>query len=346
MHIELLPSELVTDIFLALPTISSVIALSSTCHRFRQVFTSSKRLLILSQAAENEFGPTQDIIQMVTHNASQPAHLRRTVPLSFALIRSIVKVGRVATKWEAVYPSKKWKSDFENRRSISDDERLRLRRALYRLWLFSRAFHDGTTLRWMRSIPTLQHERTLLLRNFNSVELAEMLDVHNMLRDTISNNICPSNGTVNRKFQKRFPNSNHQLIFNTHLNFPPPSSFVQDGAYHCSEVAASKWHNKYVPTANHEPGAEGWGDDILHYYVIEDMLKLDPEQLMFLKENAPFKRQVEDHIRSQGDWFDNNGETFVQTLQQVIHDRGQEMDEFKDAIEDGELGVALKERVL
>jgi hypothetical protein len=343
MHIEFLPSELVTDIFLALPSISSVIALSWTCHHFRQIYTSSKRLLILSQAAENEFGPTQDIVQLVTHNSSQPAHLRRSVPLSDSLVRSIVKVGRVAAKWEAIYPFKKWKADFENRRSITDDERFRLRRALYRLWLFSRAFHDGAILRWMRSLPALHHERTLLLRNFDSIELAEMLDVHNMLRDTISNNICPSNGTVSRKFQKRFPNSNYQLLFNTNLNFPPPSSFVPEGTHYCSEVAASKWHNKYIPTANHEPGAEGWGDDILHYYIVEDMLKLDPEQLIFLKENAPYKSQVEAYIRSQGDWFDNNGETFVQTLQQVVRDRGQEMDEFKEAIEDGELGVALRE---
>jgi hypothetical protein len=29
-------------------------------------------------------------------------------------------------------------------------------------------------------------------------------------------------------------------------------------------------------------------------------------------------------------------------LQQVVRDRGQEMDEFKEAIEDGELGVALR----
>lgn len=341
MHFDLLPSELVTDIFLYLPTVESVIALSSTCRHFHQVYASSNRLRILSQAAEHEFGPTQDIIQLVTHNASQPAHIRRSVPVSDALIRSVVKAGRVAAKWEAIYPFKKWKSDYQNRRSITHQERFRLRRALYRLWLFSKAFHDGTILRWMRNMPAFQHERAMLLHNFNAMELAEMLDVHNMLRDTISNNICPSNGTVSRKFQKRFPNSSYQLLFNTHLN--GPSSFVPDGAYYCSEVASSRLHNKYVPTANHEPGGEGWGDDILHYYVVEDMLKLDPEQLMFLKEHAPYKSQVEIYLKSQGEWFDNNGETFVQTLQQVITDRGQDMDEFREAIETGELGVALKE---
>ena len=343
MHFELLPTEVVTDIFLCLPSVSTVIALSSTCRHFHHIYASSKKLLILSQAVEHEFGPTQDIIQLLTQNASQPAHLRRSVPINDALVRSIVKVGRVAAKWEAIYPFKKWKTNYDIRRSITPQERFVLRRALYRLWLFSRAFHDGTVLRWMRNMPTFQHERAMLLHNFNAIELAEMLDVHNILRDTVSNNICPSNGTVSRKFQKRFPNSNYQLLFNTHLNFPPPSSFVPDGNYYCSEVASSKWHNKYVPTANHEPGAEGWGDDILHYYVVEDMLKFDPEQLMFLKENAPYKSQVEAYVRSQGDWFENNGETFVQTLQQVIRDRGQDMDELRDAIEDGELGVALKE---
>jgi hypothetical protein len=341
MHISLLPSELIADVFLNLPTVSSVLAFSSTCHRFRQVFTLSKRLSILYQAAENEYGPTKDIVHIVTHNSSQPAHLHRTVPLSDSLIRSVISIGRIAAKWEAVYPFKKWRADYAHRRSISDLERFRLRRALYRLWLFSRAFHDGSVSRSMRSMPAAQHERTLLLHNFSSIELAEMLDVHDMLRHTISSNICPSNATVARKFQKRHPNSNYQLLFNTHLNFAPPSSFVPNATHYCSDVAASSWHNKYVPTANHEPGAEGWGDDILHYYVVEDMLKLDPEQLMHLKEHTPYKSQVESFVKGLGDWFDNNGETFVPTLHQVIRDRGQDVDDFEESIRDGELGVAL-----
>ena len=94
MYFDTLPTEIITQIFLSLPNISSAIALASTCYRFHTVFHSSKRLLILNEAAEKEFGPVDDITQIVTHNTSQPAHVKRDVPLSDALIRQIVKIGK------------------------------------------------------------------------------------------------------------------------------------------------------------------------------------------------------------------------------------------------------------
>lgn len=99
---------------------------------------------------------------------------------------------------------------------------------------------------------------------------------------------------------------------------------------------------------SHEVGAEGWGDDIPHYYVVEDYLKLDPAQILYLKENAPLKGMVENYVRSlchEYDWFSNNGETWVQTLEFVLDERGEDVGEFMDAIAEGELGVAVAEVV-
>jgi hypothetical protein len=73
------------------------------------------------------------------------------------------------------------------------------------------------------------------------------------------------------------------------------------------------------------------------------MLKLDPEQIMWLKENAPLKGMVEGYVRSLGDWFENNGETWVPTLEWVLNQRGEDVGEFMGAIADGELGVAINE---
>lgn len=341
MLLEDLPNEILTHVFLYLPTVSSAVALSETCRQFRSIFTSSKRLLILQEAAEQEFGPLHDIVQLVTYNASQPAHIVRPVPTSEALIRSAIKIGRVAVRWEDLYPFKKWKLDYENRRLLNDRERFVLRRALYRLWLFTHAYHNRHHTRTARAAPQSMLERASLLHNFDNHELAEMLDVHNVLRDTIKNNVCPSNGTIRRKFQKRFPESNHQLLFNIHLNYPAPSAFVPD-TYCNTPNIVSKFHNKWAPSRVHEPGAEGWGDDILHYYVIEDMLKLDPAQILHLKDHAPYKGQVELYVRNLGEWFDNNGETFCQTLEFVVSQRGGEMHQVKEDIEHGMLGVALQ----
>lgn len=198
--------------------------------------------------------------------------------------------------------------------------------------------------------------RAALLHNWNTWELAEIADVNAVIREVVHSNICPSNGTIARKFKKRFPDNEHSLLFNIHLNYPPPqthnpfaahyqitpnslSSHFNNTSTYTSRYATSKF--SLLP--NHEIGAEGWGDDIPHYYVIEDMLKMDPEQIMWLKENAPLKGMVEGFVRSLGDWFENNGETWAPTLEWVLSQRGEDLGEFMGAIEAGELGVAVDE---
>ncbi|KAF2219699.1 F-box domain protein [Elsinoe ampelina] len=346
MCLDDLPTETIINIFLHTPTVQSALALSSTCHRMRTIFKSSKRLLILSQAAENQYGPLKDAFQVITYNESQPAHISREAPLSDALIKSVVALGQVAARWEDIYPFKRWKDNYAARRTLTPDERFILRRAIYRLWLFSKAHHNSAHSRLLRISPHATRERALLLHNFNTGELAEMLDVHNILRDVVSNNICPSNGRVRRKHHDRFPDNRHPLIFSVHSPFSPSNNdhYATSEAFynHCRvDNYGSNYHKKFIPTRTHDPGGEGWGEDINHYYVVEDMLKLDPGQILYLKEHAPLKMQVEGFIRGLGDWFDNNGETFCQTLSMVIYQRGREMDDIKTAVDEGILGVAI-----
>lgn len=103
----------------------------------------------------------------------------------------------------------------------------------------------------------------------------------------------------------------------------------------------------------------GWGDDISHYYVVEDMLKLDPGQLLYLFESATgnsltaspalgfvihdsdaslskVKRgAVEAFVGGLGDWFENNGETLVETMSGVLEGRGEDLMELKEEVMDG-----------
>ena len=340
MYFDEFPSEIITQVFLHLPNITSTIALASTCHRMNGVFHSSKRLLFLSEAAEAEFGPVGDIVQLLTHNDSQSAHIWRDVPISDALLHQIVKVGRIAQRWEGIYPFKKWKSDFAERRLLTDHERYLVRRAIYRIWLYSKAYHNYHHIRTCRALPQIMQERVQLLHNFGTAELAEMLDVQFVIRDMMANNICPSNGKIRQKFQRRFPESNHQLLFNIHLNYPlAPSSFVPDHSHYNSALGSQKYHSPLAPSRLHEPGAEGWGDDIGHYYVVEDMMKLDPEQVLYLKDNCPLKSHVESYVREFGDWFINNGETLSETAAFVVRQRGGDFEGLKGLIEDGESGI-------
>ena len=346
-----LANELVLHILQSCTSIDDVLNLASTCQHFRKVFAASQKLPILYQAAEAQFGPLQEAIQIVTHNSSQPAHIIRSVPLSLALLKQLSKIGSAAKKWEDIYPLRKWKDRFEDRRLLTTNERFQLRRAVYRLWLYTKAFHNTRYTRLTRMHRHNILERAELLHNWSSTELAEIEDMRLVIRDVLSHQICPSNGTIQRKFRKRFPDIDQQLLFNIHLNYPPPINSTFQAHFHSTHQLSpsakffpgnikAAQHLKYVSTPYHEPGGEGWGDDIPHYYVIEDMQKLDPGQIIWLKENAPLKDMVECYVRGLGEeWFKNNGETFGQTFEWVLQERGEDAEEVRAAILDEELGI-------
>lgn len=362
MLLEFLATELVLHVFYSCDSVSDVLNLSQTCRRFHHIFSTSQKLPILTNAVELEYGPLHDIIQLVTQNLSQPAHLIRQAPISINLLEQILHVGRVAKKWEEIYPIKKWKVDYENRRSLTSTERCNLRRAIYRLWLYSRAFYGPSFPRTSRSIPLVIRERAELLHNWSTGELAEIEDLRLVIRDVVQNHICPSNGTIQRKFHKRYPDATSSLLFNIHVNYPLPASNTafsesdnnldtiffnsrsfknyDSQTFRHSKNPPNKYATKFRSDLYHEPGLEGWGDEIPHYYVVEDMLKLNPGQILWLRENALLKEQVERYIKSMGEWFENNGETFAQTLEWVVNERGEDITSFRDAISDGELGIA------
>lgn len=351
MSFNILATELLLHIFRSCESIHDVLNLALTTRRLHHVYRHSNKLQLLADVAEREFGPLHDIAQIVTQNQSQPAHVARTAPISDPMLKQMVRIGRVAQKWETIYPVKKWRIDYENRRSLTSLERFRLRRALYRLWLYHRAFHTRAYDRFSRNLRAVVHERAQLLHNWSPGELAEIEDVRAVVGDVVQNHICPSNGTIQRKFRKRYPEGNHQLAFNIHLNYPSPdpgSTFGPDKraeqpfySAHPSTTRESpaKYRSRFRNDLFHDPGAEGWGDEIPHYYVVQDMMKLDPGQVLWLREYAPMKEQVEVFVQSLGEWFRDNGETFGDTLEWVMAERGEDVGEFRAAIAGREVGV-------
>ena len=98
---------------------------------------------------------------------------------------------------------------------------------------------------------------------------------------------------------------------------------------------------------------EGWGDEIAHYYVVEDMLKLNPGQLMHLFDSVTgfngdctvcgSKSMVESYVAGLGDWLENNGETLAETIGFVVGERGGDVTELKEFVEAGWAGIARRE---
>ena len=380
MRLDDLPTELLLHIYRSAPTIPSVLALASTNRRLHATLAPSQKLPVLFAAAERQFGPLRDAVQLVTHNASQPAHIPRAVPHSLALLRQLQSVGAVARRWEALYPLHRWRRDFERRRALRPAEARRLRRAVYRLWLYGRAFHTAAHARGARMRPELLRERAALLHGWGAGELAEVEDVRDMLRNVLRWRICPSNGTVLRRYRRRYqdwPGEGDESDeddgewWNRGQDYGSRNSAVAslDGPlFHAarSQAAMVQTHFYSTPAAasvvrysqphghswgyastNTKPdamllAAEGWGDEVPHYYVLEDMLKLDPGQILWLRDHAPCKSLVEGYVKELGEWFENNGETFGQTLEWVLAERGEELGELKDALERKACGIVIE----
>lgn len=373
MQFSDLANELVLHILQSCDSIPDVLNLAATCHHVRMIL-ASQRLPTLFLAAEAQFGPLADATRLVTHNASQPAHIPRpSPPISLALLNRLVSVGRVANKWVAIYPRYKWRSPYSaSRRLLTSAESYCLRRACYRLWLYTLAFHTRLHPGITRHSPPIVHTRATLLRPWPTPHLAEMLDLQSIFRQVLDSKICPSNGTVRRRHVARFPDSNPAvgLRYNDQTVQLARQRVRAYAHVYNSPLFAEK------PAANHDEALGGWGDEISQYYVVEDMLKLDPGQLLFLLESVtgiddtgvgtvrgsrlPAEDEcgrvegawgliewpggggtcgvVESFVSRLDDWFENNGETCKETVAWVLEDRNEDVEKVKE-----EMGIVMED---
>ena len=366
MNINDLANELLLHIFQSAPTISTVFALSLTCKHFHSILTSH-RLPTLYLAAEAQYGPLTDAIRVVTHNESQPPHIPSPTPYhSVPLLKQLVDLGRGPEKWIAVDPSLKWRGDRSaDRRLLSLDECYRLRRACYRIWLYSLAFHSRSNGRFVRHLPEVIRKRALLLRPWPSWQLAEILDLHELFRQVFHRYVCPSNGTVLRRHKQRWPDDPFPLVSTTSVKKYEEQSMAFNQAFFHNTPHVSRLSNPRSHYTQQYAAVEGWGDEISQYYVVEDMLKVNPGQLMHLLASvtgdsevlgggnahtlsdvtmcANPKGVVEHFVAGLGDWFENNGETLSETVGFVVGDRGGDVSLLRERIDDGYDGIARVE---
>jgi hypothetical protein len=312
MRLDQLAPELVLAIFRCCDSTSDVINLSRSCRRIHTLLSSTQKTSILHLAAESEFGPIHDIVQLLTINSSQPAHFVHDPPLSDSLLRQIISVGRVAKRWEEIYPVYKWDSNFINRRALTRDERYRLRRAIYRYWLYCRAFHNPANARTSRRLPQVVVQRARLLHNWSTTELVEIDDFQTVTRAAISNKVCPCDSEV----QALWSGCDRMPL----RHYSTQVSIVVDDLFYTSRGKIDQRDND-CPFES-----DGWGDPVTQYYIVEDLLKLDPQAILWLYDHHR-KWQVRPYLDSLGEWFVNNGDTFSETLTFLLEGRDSKLED-------------------
>jgi hypothetical protein len=332
-----LPAETILGIYSACSSVHDVLNLSQTCQRLHALLPPSQKLSVLLSVAEVHAGPIFDIVQLLTVNDVQAAHEIRQPSISYTLLRDILSVSRTAQEWQEIYPRKKWDDKYTDRRILNSAERYSLRRAIYRLWLYSRAFHNCNHPRDTRMHHTMITQRCRLLRAWSTEELAEIEDFRNIMRSVLDSTIL-GHDDLQWELGSAFPGQYHQrtgvsaLASSAHLNF----ATTFKNAFHTSSDCRGFIHQDQADT-------HGWMDEITKFYILEDLMKLDPEQALWFREIVHLNMQVPDYIAPVGEeWFMNNGETFAETLEKVLSDRGENPEEIRSLIASGELGIARR----
>lgn len=325
------------QVFRQCSSISSAINLSLTCRRYYHLLRTSQKIPVLFAIAERVWGPLEDVYQLLTYNTIQPAHIKRTPGLSFALLVQVSRIGRVAAWYEEQYPRFRWDADRALfRRGLTPHEAFALRRAIYRTWLYSVAFHNASATRTVRMIPALVSDRCQLLRTWTTAELLEVEDIRGVLESMVAN-ICPSNGEV---YWRR---GGDPLSTYLHSSVARAPAIRNLSLFYDSRSDS-------MPEATHNPAAEtrdqtmdGWGDEIEQYHILSDVLKLTPAQIMHLYNAALMKEDVLGFVEERvgAHWFWNNGESMLHAWILVMHGRGVPVQEMREKVFCGLAGVAV-----
>jgi hypothetical protein len=258
-----LPTEIVQHIYNSLPDIETVFALSATCHQFRNAYIGSQKLVVIKNVLDRQFGPLHDVTQLVTYNESQPAYVSRKPGFSLELARQIIKKGRVANQWVREYPSLKWREDSHLRRILLPHEAFRLRRAIYRFWLFSIAFEQNPE-NPIRITPALLRERSHWAHQFSQQEIREILELESHFREMLTLDICLSNSMVQELYERDQPPSRKDLLY--FGNFGHHQSEANIVRHASDSLAAFE--------------RKSWGDDASVTARVFRIMKLSPDLLL------------------------------------------------------------------
>ncbi|KAL9106913.1 MAG: hypothetical protein Q9227_008099 [Pyrenula ochraceoflavens] len=185
-------------------------------------------------------------------------------------------------------------------------------------------------------------QRCKLLRIWSTPELAEIQDIRNVFRQVVSEHICPSSSQLRAQL---YQDGDAALLGRFQASLTPTISQWQT-----ISVPVPSFHTQYssrslgLADPSSLVNSLGFGDDIGHYYLVEDMLKLSPDVLLDLLRKGHSKWVVQAVIETQGEWFNNNGEVWAMTFEQVMRDRGEDVEAVHNEIQTGKLGITRHDR--
>ncbi|KAI9744241.1 MAG: hypothetical protein M1818_002393 [Claussenomyces sp. TS43310] len=306
-----LPLELIQKIFKECPDIATVISLARVSKKYYAALHGTQKLSIFNAVINVQFAPLGEAIQLVTYNDSEPAHQQRSPAISMALVKQIVKIGNVANQWVEIYPMLRWRSDTTYRRVLRPHEVLRFRRALYRIWLYGKAFHSPSYLSRDEDPPmsSTKDDRLTFFRRYSDDHIIEISEVHDVFHEMLHNDICPSNAIMMARYAQAAPGQD-PLFFGTYETFR-----LTNG-----RRAERLLENVSVLDLPRNLAREAWGSRQAQKSIVLDLLKLTPDELLYLRDLGGKLSRIE-YLSQLDPLFHNSRATLKDALEAVFAER-------------------------
>jgi hypothetical protein len=305
-----LPVELIQKIYKSCYDVRSVISLSKTCKQFHAAFESSQKLNILQIVIRRDFDPLEEAIQVVTYNESEPAYQYRDPAISLALIKQLYTVGSTVNKWCDIWPLLRWREDTSSRRLLLPHELTRLRRALFRYWLYTVAYHSPQFLSLDHGFPiaSASDRRLTFIRRYDDDEIMELAEVQWVFEQMVHNDICPTNAMLHRRYLQTTPGHNG-LFFGNYETFSMHGPSGDKIRYKVSVYDLPK-----------KLAHEAWGNYEQQAGTVADIMKLSPEHLLRLRDLGCKKERVE-YLETLKEGFHEHPGTFRDALEAVMAEK-------------------------
>jgi hypothetical protein len=342
MAMQQLAPEILVHIFEALSSASDIINLSLTCRYFHTLLPGSQKLVLFFNAIDQTMGPVEEIIQLLTFNDNQLLHIRRTPPLSYALLTQIAHVGRVGQRFVALYPTIKWVEDRSaDRRLLRKDEARRLRRAVYQFWIYSQAFYTSSSYRYLRS-NAASVERLQLLRSWSTEDLLDLEDFRGILEHLLASELCPTDGDVFSRHPEE-PRGGFQQWHRSARQLSDTGSTFPDFFHSSRHQSITPGNTQFSVQELRFKHMQGWGTDLDNFYLVQAFLKLTPVQILWLFDNAVSRTDVEQFLEEQTNdiCFLESGSLLFHDWVTILHQRGIDVEQARESIWDGGGGIAV-----
>lgn len=334
-----LPPELLVKVFQHCDSGMDMVNLASSCQQLRKAFDDHGLVIRVPLFAEL-FGPLGEIIRVVTQPVGKPEHSSGQVHMAQTLVKKVTMVVNIASTWVNEYLRlnkviKHTNGSGKVVRIAVDKSKIRL--AFYRLWRYYRAFHCVPYDAFANDQADVIELRCELLRQWSHEELLDVQRISCFMRSFIQENVCPDTDAMVYRHQMLDPNDLYYKFdyYNVPALAPKPprpgSLIPADAAratldlYFLSAPPAftpriyrtSKLPILLSPTQIWDRiGSLNYED------LLDDMVKLDPGQILWLVRFAPYRQQVMTFLRTlDRQWFRNNPETFIETSSTIVMER-------------------------